>query len=195
MIRISALVALCCLFILSACKKGQDDPAFTLLSRKTRMEGSWHIVTGHLKIEDNKASKKETLEYDLSPAGLTVTLTSSGSSTVYVGQYDLTLNMKKNGDFSFLEKVGNTQLNGSGRWSFNSGAGETKKKADVMYVIENVESGTTSGLALFNKANTNFEYFIRELRSKKLVLETSSFIYINAEGDYQGIEGTLEFKQ
>jgi hypothetical protein len=195
MSRSLVLLAFSCLMILTACKKGVDDPAFSLLSRKARMAGSWQLSSAHLKVNGTAAGKISTYEYDVKGSDLTLTVTTAGSSTVYVTQFSLTVNMSKDGSFDFNEKLGSSEIKASGRWSFNSGAGESKKKADVVYVLETVQEGATTDGFLFNRLNTNFEYFIRELRSKKLVLETSSFVYINANGDFQGMEGTFIFGQ
>ena len=58
-----------------------------------------------------------------------------------------------------------------------------------------MEKGATNDVLLFNRTNTNFEYFIRELRNKKLVLETSSYMYADVNGDFQGMQGYFIFEQ
>ncbi len=193
--RSLTLAAFICLLMLLACKKGKDDPAVSLLSRKARMAGSWHLTGAHLKIDEEFKDSASVVEFDFVQSKLSFTVTEQGTSTAYYTEYKLDLNMDKEGNFNFSEMLSNRSLNASGRWSFNSGVGDSKKKADVYYILEKVEKGATNDVLLFNRTNTNFEYFIRELRNKKLVLETSSYMYADVNGDFQGMQGYFIFEQ
>jgi hypothetical protein len=187
-------VALGC-FLFFTCKKGPDDPAVSLLSRKARFAGDWRLKSGHMTIESHWPDSTLIVQYDLQERNVTITLTINGSASFGSSPYSLQLVADKKGDLSVNERIFDKEINATGRWSFNAGIGESKKKADVFFLLQKVTKGETFGNHLFNKLNTNFEYSIRELRDKKLVLETSSYIYINADGDYDGIRGTLTFEQ
>ena len=195
MFRSIILSTLCSLLFFAGCKKGEDDPFISLSGRKARMAGSWELTSCALQLDSKEVDTLITQVFQLRTGGLDVVSTTNGVTTNYLFKYSLHLNMAKDGSFDFTENIGNTQLKASGRWSFNSGAGESKKKSDVVYIISDLQNGATGNFALFNRGNTNVEYFIRELRNKKLVLETSSFIFLNSNGDFMGMKGILEFTQ
>jgi hypothetical protein len=164
----------------SECKKGEDDPSVPLRTRKNRLVGEWRMTSGMAAYTISKVYN-ETYSFDGSKVRINVTL--SGNPVVYLGNYLLNLKVSKNGTFQLNEIRSSSVLSAEGTWNFNTGVGEDKKKEDVIFFINKVSSGSTWN-HLFNRTSANFVYKIKELRNKKLVIQSSGKIYTVESGDY-----------
>lgn len=184
------------LFILPSCKKGPDDPAISIRSRKSRLVGDWRLKSGNagLTLLDPKNPPfAQSFVFDGSKATATETQ-ASGPPTIYIFAYLAHINIKKDGTFTLSETYGSYTLLASGKWNFTSGIGENKNKEEVLFIIEDVSNDETTG-HLFNKQSTEFTYKILKLKNKELRLEAGTKEYINADGKNISFSGTYEFIQ
>src|SRR6185295_5448927 len=125
---LSSLVA-CSLFF-QECKKGPNDPAFSLRSRKARITGKWSLKSGNagLTLLDPAAPPfAQSFVFDGSQSHATET-PGAGPPTVYIFAFFLSIDIKKDGTFSLIETYGSSILNAKGTWNFLSGVGEAKNK-------------------------------------------------------------------
>lgn len=175
--------------LFSACKKGEDDPVISLRTRKTRVVGEWRMTAG--KASYTSRAYNESYTFDGSNVKLNVT---SITPIVYTGKSTLSMTMNKDGSFTVSEVLGSSKLNAKGTWNFNSGVGEEKKKEDLIFELNEFSTGYTLGNNLFNRYSAHFTYQIKELRNKKMVINSSGKIYSNSSGDYATLstEYTLE---
>lgn len=186
--RYPIILALISCFLFSTCKKGEDDPSISLRTRKNRLTGEWRLVSGSANLTAD--GYNDTYTFD----GTNVTWT----STLYypaTGKYTLYLVIKKDGTFSVKEVFAGARLEASGTWNFNTGIGEAKKKEKVIFSINEVQSGYTDGDNLFNRFSTNFEYSIKELRNKKLVIHSTGKLFSDAKGKYITFSTDYTFQQ
>lgn len=172
---------------LSSCKKGPDDPALSLRSRKARVEGKWRIDYGTVDLEfvTSKGSLRE--RYSLASGELTMKRTANNGTPInYKGDYALTVNFTKDGKVEIAETFGPSIIKTSGTWDFISGIGKTKNKSGLVIRLNELIEGSTDD-NLFNRMGTVCVYQIRELRNKKIVLDCEDDISLSQE------EGDLRF--
>jgi hypothetical protein len=178
------------ILFLSTCKKGVDDPKFSFRTRKARLAGEWRMVSG-------KASYTEPFyneSYTFDGSNFNENYTSGSSPIVYVGKYSLNLNINKDGSFLFKEAFVNSRFEGGGTWNFNSGNGKAKSKESVAFLIDEVNQGYTNS-HFFNRLKASFVYKIKELRNKKLVINSSGKIYSDSKGEYATFSSEYTFEQ
>lgn len=177
----------CLLLLLSSCKKGEDDPAFTLLSRKARLTGEWKLTEGKITvgIKDSSGAYAAYV-YNLGASKYTILNTNNGF--VYEGDCKLNLSIAKNGAIVIKQLMDSLSFDAVGTWDFEGKVGESKNKERVNVQLNTMTN--SSFYRLFNKAQPHFMYRIKELRNSKLVLvckeemielDSSAGIYITSE--------------
>lgn len=188
--KLLALISI--LFLVSACKKGEDDPVISLRTRKARVEGKWRISEGSLTLGNTDVTNATRYNevYVFKDARYTLTATGENiAPVVSSGYYQLTLSFTKKGEFSMEESVGTKRLAAAGKWDFNNGIGPEKKKESLIMSLTNVTEGLTSGPHLFNQGATRICYRIKELRNKKMVLTAEFPTYVDVNGQKQTFYG------
>src|SRR6218665_1136261 len=194
---ITAMVLAGCALLLTTCKKGKDDPAFSLLTRKARLAGEWKLVSGNVSVTyPNTSTNTIYNEYFVfDGSALTLNVTEAGTPPViYTGKYGLTLSIKKDGTFTVTETLSSKVFSASGTWNFTSGVGKAKNKDGVLFKVTTLNSGK-SNFHLFNQTELEFSYKVTELRNKKIVLDTDVDLYrYPAEKDYTSYSSHYELK-
>lgn len=158
-----------------SCRKGAEDPAISLRSRKARLVGDWKLTKGTMT-STSQNGNITTTTYD----GTNETTGSSSSP------YTMTISFMKDGTYkavttstqsnSFYTAV--TTQETTGTWDFNSGIGEVKAKTIVSMhpTTETTTTATTmSGSTTTNTSTTNYtstsyaeEFTLLELSNKEL---------------------------
>lgn len=150
--------------MLAGCQKGPDDPQISLLSRKSRMAAKWSMTAGNASYTYN--AYNVTYIFDGQQVKQYRTYT-GGIPTVGIGKYSLSLDLDKNGNFAYREMAIGNYLECSGRWAFNSGEGDKKKKEQAIFFTDKVGRGDMWG-GFFNQNGSSFVYTITELRKDKM---------------------------
>ncbi len=144
-----SLVIILCATAFEGCKKGPEDPAFSLRSRKARLVGDWEIITYTVEGE-NYLMETETLQqHDYYCGNYTL---------VNEHERNITIEIEKDGDFVITTETKTDQTRdytpGSGcgdatstfentaevkgDWDFGAGIGDYKSKEQL---ILNVKRG------------------------------------------------------
>ncbi len=165
-------------FTMTTCKKGDEDPEISLLTRKARLTGEWTMKNGSASM--TYPNYNETAKFDGSNFEIYSTFT-GGAPVVYIGKYLLSLKIKKNGTFTMHELNGKSIIDAEGTWSFNSGIGKEKKKENIIFYINQVNSGSTAD-NIFNRWSTNFTYKIKKLTNKEIIVSSSGKVFSNSYG-------------
>jgi hypothetical protein len=181
-------------FGLLSCKKGEDDPNFTLLGRKTRLSGEWKLTEG--KMTTGLKSKGQKME------GHRFTFTKNryvhdevGKGAHFEGPSFLTLTIEKDGTISFSQQLDSISLRGAGAWDFIHKSQGLKNK-EAIFVKLNSIMGYSGYFVTFNKSNGSFMYKIKELRNKKLVLVSDAeLIDLDENGFGIYVESEYIFEQ
>src|SRR5688572_16681076 len=111
------------ILLIAACKKGEDDPAFSFRTRKNRLCGEWRLKSGSASFNSVGYARK----YDFDGSNFTQMDTyTGGDPTVYKGKYMLNVDIKKDGTFHLAEMAGIASMEAIGTWHFNKGIGKNK---------------------------------------------------------------------
>ncbi len=182
--------------LLSACKKGPDDPSFSLRSRKARLAGEWRLKSGNITLDELDAKSGEHFDavYTINGTSLEGTHTTLTTIASVKGTFVLDLTIDKKGRFNFKETYSGGTIEAAGDWDFNSGVGEEKNKESFTLQIDDVTSGKTSG-HYFNQFGLVFKYKIKELRNDVLVINCSELVYVDQKGITQKIQAEYSFVQ
>ena len=162
LLMISLFVAM-----LSGCKKGPNDPGFSLRSRDQRIVGDWTMESSETIYSTNGASGLVEIRHALSGSSMTnsVSSPSGGSASASFG-YQSSLHIKKDGTIRFEETVippgGTPSTNRhTGHWAW---ADAGRKKSGILITDMPVSTGNY----VFMEEGL---YTIDELRNDKLVLK------------------------
>ena len=173
-IAIAALVLAS--FAFEGCKKGENDPAISLLTRKARMTGDWKVSSGSGK----ETSGNTTTDWKHDGATYTETDISGANSNGLV----VTMSFVKDGTYEIVTTITLPNVTGysdviteTGTWNFTGKIGEDKNKdhillktlseIDVMTVNSNVQ--TTVNSYTGDSAPTTL-YYLDQLKSKEVIL-------------------------
>ncbi len=177
------------LVVLPACKKGENDPGFTLRTRKGRLAGTWTLQTATtLHGDTTTAYAQDSLATTLDSitTSLKVTNTMQFDKNGTYGEITVTdypTNWQNNGQPAF---TGTETL--TGIWNFTGNGGDVKSKSQLLLQItERTITASNSGSNVFTTVYTGptlgFIYDIDRLASKELTLKY--------EHTTTGTQGTL----
>jgi hypothetical protein len=179
-----ALLVITSTLLFSNCKKGQEDPVFSLRTRKARLAGEWRMVSGNASLTQLIAAEppfNQNFAFNGTKATINET-ESGGPAIIYTATYNLNLTIKKDGTFNFRENFAGDVLDVSGHWDFNTGVGDAKRKEEITLKLETITGGITKE-HIFNKLRTEFTYKLVELRNKELKMESATKLYLGDNGD------------
>lgn len=177
-----------------SCRKGEDDPALSLRSRKARMAGEWKMTSGKTVSTNvytsSSTTSTTTTTYDGANATESnVTTTPFGTfNTDDAYAYTDAITFEKNGKFSGANVNNGITTTFEGTWNFEGGVADVKKKTQlILFYTKIVEDGATTTI----EGNSfQIKYEIKELRNKKLVLtNTNKTTYSNGDS-YEDISET-----
>lgn len=199
-IKTHCLIAVCLLssILFIDCKRGEDDPVFSLRSRRNRLKGEWVLQKAKWINNDTTVA----FENDLILTTMdTITSDSLTASIVYnfelSGRYTIKSEYSYPGDFNNSNNLAFQLTNERiGIWNFNNGSSEDPNKSKLILIEEKVEetsSITGSNVEAFEieGATIGFLYSIKELRYDKLVLEYNKSTLTEAGTSVSN--GTLSF--
>lgn len=172
--NIVSVLILPVLFVLLAtgCRKGENDPWFSLHSRKARVAGSWTVTSGCGKDTEVNPSYTITNEWSFNGSVKTVNTVTIGHDTVLSSssdKYQLLCTFEKDGSFAIVENNGTSSAGSStkrGTWNFADGE---ERRSRLILSITTWE--TPSGSLHYEGSNCPVViYDIDELRNDKMVI-------------------------
>lgn len=174
--RFLFLSGLSFLFVLSACKKGPDDPFISLRSRKARVVGDWKMKKGSNESSDQNTSNTSNNQSTSSTtynesSYTTVSHFTSGTNTqdnTSTGSYSLKISFKKDGTFDYSEEQDGDTYTAKGTWNFTGGVGSKKNKEQI--VLHFTSSTYSGGSSILTGNQVDVTFDLKELRNKKMVV-------------------------
>ena len=170
----------------SSCRKGENDPLFSLLSRKSRLSGEWQLYSGSITTEQN--GNFISTSYN----GTTATTSSSRYP------YSEVISIDRDGSFEWLTNDNGNTHDMKGYWSFGkrSKGMELKNKESVLFRITS-ETTIISGITYTDLYTGDkcpvLVINIDELRNKKMVMIVNG---TDAQSsNTSSVNGTMTFKQ
>ncbi len=135
---------------MNSCRKGEEDPFFSIKTRKARLAGEWQISDASWTEGDSVAIYNgadltillDGIEYGPIQAEYNYNFTRQGE---YVINRSVTYpdNWKGNISIGFTEEYEET-----GKWQFTGGAGETKEKSQLLLLPNKIQTSRFIGSAL-----------------------------------------------
>lgn len=181
-----------CLTVFTQCKKGEDDPALTLRTRKARVVGDWKAVSGTSSYSDEGPSFKNSSEvtYDgINYKGIeTVASGNDSQRSSFSGTFSYEILFESNGCYKITETYNGKPFVSTGTWNFTGNIGDNKNKEQIVLTQNNYEGNSFKGNTIQQTYN------IKELRNKKMVLYSHSRSEYNGYSQNQSEEFTFEHK-
>jgi len=194
------LVYILFISILIGCKKGENDPSFTLLSRTNRLSGVWQLKTATFTSQDTTETFSDNnliKEYgNFTSDPLQVLITYEFES---IGDYTIQKQYTYPDNFNNLGGIAYTwNYKERGIWNFAGGEGDIPKKSKLLlvpdYFEENISVGGSNieAISIENPID-GYLFDIDELRKDKLVLKYN--ITLNTEDGAQIKTGELNLNK
>lgn len=177
---------------IASCKKGENDPAFSLRTRKNRLTGNWEVTSYQKTVNDttfiysdgNEVKKVGEFSFQPLPKIITYNFDRLGAYTI-----NIEINYPQNFNNSANPAYTSTYLH-EGTWNFVGGEGQTPAKSKLLLMEEyrefTLSTGGSNVQAIeFDGQNTGLIYNIDELKYNKITLtyykETSTDFGKNIE--------------
>lgn len=157
------------------CKVGEDDPAFTFLTRANRLDGGWMVTNYEYADNDSIATLEEDSLISFNKDSIRSAIPFQWIfSFQREGIYESVLTQQK--DPSVEPIVATT----TGDWEFAGGQGSTNKSKLALYETEYRESSGVEGSNIFIYSIEGDAlpsvYDIRELRNNKVVFTQNTVV-------------------
>jgi hypothetical protein len=199
LLGMKAVFLLFVILMLSACKKGENDPLISLRTRKARVAGEWKMKEGtllsekrdrnyHLYIFRTTYSKntwERTNDYFFQG-------TSQGQSK-YSGTCKYEMSVKKDGSFKYSQTEDNVLKISYGTWSFSGSVGKHKNKDQLLVTLDSVTNNYAKTI-FYKGSDLALTYTIKELRNKKMVL-LSEYSFLSSTDREEITKGDYTFEQ
>jgi hypothetical protein len=188
----AALLLLLC-FVVTSCKKGEDDPAFSLKSRASRLHGVWVLKSAKVEGKYDQPGERSS-DFVFISDGAKFTLDFADTSAVNVsGPHKLLLDIQKKGEMEVRETFFSEGYELKGTWDFLRKNGDSKNKEDIMFVPVDVINGSTSDFHPLFYPSMERTYHLRELRDDKLVIVYEGKPYIQRGGETLNLKAEFLF--
>jgi hypothetical protein len=181
-IKIAVAALVIASFGIEGCKKGPNDPAISVYSRKARMTGEWKYKSGEGK--RSALNSNTTWTYDGAVLTEVTTTTSPSSTTTTLTSRTISLTYEKDGTYTMVTTTTtpsplpstNTETE-TGTWNFTGGVGSQNNNKDhvvmrTLSVITVFVAGplsTTSTEQYSGDDCPTTTMFLDELRNDKIV--------------------------
>ncbi|MEI7594898.1 MAG: hypothetical protein WCK02_04060 [Bacteroidota bacterium] len=168
------LINLAIIFLVTACKKGEEDPFISILSRKARICREWKVseATQFLS-QQNSSTTNEIISYtETSSKGKFSLIFADGGSGQ--GTYSWTFAINKDGTYRIIRNYrityGSSDMSDEeGRWYFLNNNKSADIKAKEIIAFQPQKITTSDGITTLNSASPKL-YNIVELKNKKIHL-------------------------
>lgn len=177
----SLIIVVCACSCLAGCKKGENDPSFTIQTRTARASSEWKMKEGLLtaKIIDIN-NQSASITYSLSGKEYSVGIIGRGTA---VGPFEIQLTLENDNSFLCKQVIDQDLEITKGTWQFMKKQGKYKNKERMLFKTAN-NVATSNNFLSFSKAGFSFVYAISELRKDRMVLECSNeLIYADVIGN------------
>lgn len=164
----------------TSCKKGENDPAVSLASRKARVSGEWTVTKEESKTTETNGgtfgfSETTVSVYDGTTKTTTISHTpNSGNdeTTTDVMIYTHSLTIEKDGTYKETYANGSDIVTYEGTWMFlgKSKADKLKKKEAIMFTLRTETATSGSSTSITNIKNlSGTVLMIDQLKSKEMI--------------------------
>ncbi len=194
---------------LTSCKKGENDPALSLKSRKGRLAGTWTVSAMDWTDTDVSGGTTTTVT-NTYENNQRVEVTTIGTAPAVTNKYDLTetMTIEKDGSFTWsstekwVESQGTPittapeqKIEAKGSWAFNgkSKTVEQKNKESFSIFPTSVTyTALTTATTTYTGWTDATTWVIDQLKSKELIIKKDETT-TDSSGDTETITGTVTY--
>ena len=175
--------------VFMGCKKGEDDPKLSLRTRKARVAGEWTMSSGHSFVKDTYYIYN-AFDYGFSKNSYSLVHDQyvEGTPEHYVenktGTFSYTLKFDKDGTFRSVRKTDTITVIMNGTWNFVGKGDSYKNKERIVLNITELNNGAGFTSYTFSGNSTFDTYHVKELSSKKMVLNREESTIKSADRVY-----------
>jgi hypothetical protein len=151
-------------------KKGDNDPAISLRSRKARVAGDWKLSSGSISFMEMATGSNYTATFNGSSATISGTIFGFPVNDTY--PYTMQLKMQKDGTYESIINDDGDITTEKGNWNFSGGNGDYKKKEQV--VLKPTTITDNNGTTTISGTEYDQTYDLDELRHNEMVVKWSA---------------------
>ncbi|MGV3631196.1 MAG: hypothetical protein ACO1O6_08320 [Bacteroidota bacterium] len=164
--------------LLSSCKKGEDDPALSLRSRKARIAGEWKVtqMDYYEMSQSNGTTETSTMTYDGTTETTVNTFSTMGETStetetiIYTEKYTF----KKDGTYAYARTYDSGfALNTEGTWVFLAKSKENELKNREAILLSKTKYTSQNSTVDYTGVSGDQIITIRQLKNKEMVWEDS----------------------
>ncbi len=196
------LVAIVIVASLAGCKKGPNDPALSLLSRKARITGDWKLKSADYSV--TKDNGVYTYNYSSDDNIMTKKYDGNWGNYTDTYVYSKEILINKDGTFKITEKItddGTQTTTTEGYWYFAPKNKElkVKNKERVVFEVSKItdidEDGDKTYTNYTGKNNDNlFTIDLSELKNKEITFNLD-YVETDEDGLVKRVKGTEVYTQ
>lgn len=179
----------------SCLKKGENDPAISLKSRKARVAGEWKVVSAKSVYTYNDATNPAwnySGSYTMNGSTYTSVDTDASGTTTTTGTQTIDYTFDKDGTYKSTSTEDGVVSTEAGTWNFTAGVGELKNKSQItLYGQSYTYPG---GSSTYTGNYVDGAYDLKELRNKKMVWYYKSTSTTTTSSSSQELEIEFEAK-
>ena len=183
------MIVILALPLLESCKKGEEDPWFSIYSRKHRLCLDWKILTYRKDIHTNDSIVTYTFD------GTNNTYRKYKSNYVYTSPGTMRIIFSKNGNYEWSQTITTDTSNyiytEKGLWYFSGGGKESDTRSKELIALQKTEQtesfsdgGVNSTLSYMGSGDlTTSIYRLKKLASDEMIIEnetTSTFVSLSS---------------
>ncbi|MBN2890370.1 MAG: hypothetical protein JXL97_00755 [Bacteroidales bacterium] len=204
----SKIISISLIFVFFAlifvgCKKGENDPALSLLSRKARLTGIWNLTDANYTIKNNN-NNTTVYSYDGDSELMTETFTGNNNSGTETYTYSKILTINKDNSYNDLETIvngGTSTFETEGFWYFAPSNDEldVKNKERVVFEITKITHTSDNDNNWFDSysgaTNSRVDVFLLDQLSNKQITVLFDYTATDDDGLVYSISGSAVFSQ
>ncbi len=177
--------------IFTSCKKGEEDPALSLSSRKARLTGTWKLTSANF----TEKGQNYTNVYTFDGTILTVNYNYSGWTGTDNSSYSLTMTINKDNTFEIEEIDDGDRTVTEGYWFFAPANKDEDIKNKERVIFQTTKYTDDDGDVTTYDGSTNSQVEVIDLKrlaNKEIIIEID---YKRTSGSVYSITGTKTFTQ
>ncbi len=175
--------------IFSSCKKGEEDPTLSLLSRKARITGVWKLTSANY----SEMGSNYTITYSFDGSILTTNYDYSGWDGSENSSYSVILTINKDNTYKIEETEDNDKTITEGYWFFAPANKEEDIKNKERVIFQKTKYTDEDGDIVTYDGNTNSEveiFDLSRLANDEIIVNID---YIKTSGSVYKESGTKTY--
>ncbi|MFZ5554701.1 MAG: hypothetical protein ACOZCO_16415 [Bacteroidota bacterium] len=183
------ILFLLAILALPSCRKAENDPFFSIHSRKSRLTGKWKVTGGYLE-QTEQTGTSTNLYYKVNlyenSAGVYASISNAweygyGNATMH---YEEKFEFERDGSFTHYLRFDDDTWDENGQWNFTDGVGRDRKNKSEVLLMYNSSVTSFYGEETWDGEVNSVIYDLLELRNDRITIEVKFKYYDQTDGSY-----------